>query len=261
MSFNMIEKAIFVPHEGTVGASGTTQLRFDTTFMVMPEFHLHRALLTFKVAGEPGYYWSQVVVTFQLARLPHGPLVRIVFPAFLLAALSLVTFSFDLQNNYIDRLNFLITLILAMTAFQFVIQSILPMTPYTMLIDIFLYNCFLAPFVLAAVLSLGIVIDPNAFALHEKPFFWSYLAIWLSGNLYCVFLCCRQLARFLPYFSRGQRDLDAVIEHHPVFQIKGTDMLSETRVCGAPFASFATPSARDKHAAGKSWFPAGLVDN
>jgi hypothetical protein len=261
MSFNMIDKAIFIPHEGSVGSSAGTQLRFDTSFMVMPEFHLHRALLTFKVAGEPGYYWSQVIVTFQLARLPHGPLVRIVFPAFLLSALTLVTFSFDLTNNFIDRINFLITLILAMTAFQFVIQSILPMTPYTMLIDIFLYNCFLAPFVLAAVLSLGIVIEPETFIEHEKPFFWVYFSLWLAGNAYCVLLCVRQLSRFLEYFSRGQRELDAAIEHHPVFQIKGTDMQAESREKGVPFASFATQSAREKSATRGSWFPASLVDH
>lgn len=260
MSFNLIEKAIFVPHEGSVGSSGGTQLRFDTAHMVMPEFHLHRALLTFKVAGEPGYQWSQVIVTFQLARLPHGPLVRIVFPAFLLSALTLVTFSFDLTNNFIDRINFLITLILAMTAFQFVIQSILPMTPYTMLIDIFLYNCFLAPFVLAAVLSLGVVIDPEVFISNEKPFFWSYFSLWVGGNAYCVFCALRQMARSVEFFSRGQRELDGAVEHLPVFMIKGTDMLGETRQQGTPFASFATESAREKYAKGGSWFAASLVD-
>jgi hypothetical protein len=70
-----------------------------------------------------------------MARRPEGSIGRIVVQCALLALATLCTFSLDPVDGHGDRINFLVTAILAFVAFQFIVASQLPMTSYLTLLD------------------------------------------------------------------------------------------------------------------------------
>lgn len=78
-----------------------------------------------------------------MARRPEGTLGRVASLCAMLAVATLSNFSLDPVDNHNDRVGFLITCILAFVAFQFIVSSSLPMTPYLTILDKYTLSSFL----------------------------------------------------------------------------------------------------------------------
>jgi hypothetical protein len=87
--------------------------------------------------------WASCTITFKLRRKWISYIWRILF---LVASLNLATLCIFFLDNFNDtgnRFNFTVTITLALTAFQFVVSSSMPMTPYLTFSDKYILAAFI----------------------------------------------------------------------------------------------------------------------
>lgn len=116
MSFNGKDNMVFIPRGVTAENEGSSLLVLNRKFSAIPEFDYRRALVKFETTDD----WSNFRIMFQISRKPQGPLLRVAFPGFLLTLITVSTFGFDLDDEFGERIAYLVTLILTFVAFNFV---------------------------------------------------------------------------------------------------------------------------------------------
>lgn len=165
MSFAPVEKAMFVPSRGVFpkpgfeGKSRTTlsTADFDAPMLILnreyctiPDFDVERVVVQFKSAcyageeteGNNAFRWSEVVTRIQIKRRSTGYIYRVVFYNILLGYMSICAFAIDPKEGLGDRSGFLITLILATVAFQFIVSQHLPVVSYLTILDKYTFAMF-----------------------------------------------------------------------------------------------------------------------
>jgi len=169
MSFAPVQKAMFVPGRGAfpkpdeselaIGKSDTILstadfnvplLILNRQYCTIPDFDVERCVMQFRNAcyggeealGGDAFRWSQVTVRVQLKRKAEGYLYRVGFYNLLLAYTSVCTFALNPVDGLGDRIGFLITLILAAVAFQFIVSQYLPNVSYLTILDQYTFLVF-----------------------------------------------------------------------------------------------------------------------
>ena len=144
MSFITKEGAMWVPwSEAYDPASDKGQDKsfviWNRQFSAVTDFSMRRILCEFYISDDDR---SVFQMQMQLVRLPWGILGRIASMCSFLGFGTLATFSMPPLDNNNDRTAFLVTAILAFVAFQFIVSSKLPDTPYLSLLDKFTMSTF-----------------------------------------------------------------------------------------------------------------------
>lgn len=180
MSFAPVQKAMFVPGRGAFPKPDEEELRtgksdtilssadFNVPLLILnrqyctvPDFDVERCVVQFKnacyggeeVLGDDSFRWGQVTVRVQLKRKAEGYMYRVGFYNFLLAYTSVCAFALNPVDGLGDRLSFLITLILAAVAFQFIVSQYLPNVSYLTVLDQYTFLVFTLCCVLLGVVS------------------------------------------------------------------------------------------------------------
>lgn len=112
-----------------------------------PEYNLHLPVIEFNTfasdESEIDDSYACCTVTVKLTRRYHAFCMRIIIPCGMISAISLSIFFLE-SDNLVDRLNMLVTLTLAMTAFLYVASDAIPAVPYMTLADKYIFFAFLA---------------------------------------------------------------------------------------------------------------------
>jgi hypothetical protein len=139
MSFDLKEEALFVPwiesyplDPGSHGSDKKNFIQLNRAFSAIPDFDAKRIVAEFAVREN---CWGQFRFRVQMSRRPEGTLGRVASLCALLGVATLSTFGMNPVDGHDDRVGFLITCILAFVAFQFIVSSSLPPTPYLTLLD------------------------------------------------------------------------------------------------------------------------------
>ena len=85
--------------------------------------------------SKQGNSYAQCVVDFKIARHFSGYIHRVVLFTFFVMCSSSLVFLMDPLEQFVDRLSFLFTLLLAIVAFQYTVSEKLPDTPYITLLE------------------------------------------------------------------------------------------------------------------------------
>lgn len=134
-------------------------MRMETTYLAINDWEIVYSDATIQVVdwskhGSSNSFGSRVLFRVQVQRLVKPILARVVVWVFLLGIVSFFCFAID-PTDVGDRLSYTTTMLLAIVAFQFVIQSIIPSVPYLTLID--RYNLLVLIFMLLIALESVIV--------------------------------------------------------------------------------------------------------
>ena len=86
-----------------------------------------------KQAGWSEYY--KLNFKLRVRRRPEAVIVKIVFPLVLASVMTFACFQWDFSEHVIDRLNFVATMFLAISAFLWLIDAETPRTPYLKCLD------------------------------------------------------------------------------------------------------------------------------
>ena len=149
---------------------------------------------------------------FQMERNYEGYLYRIGVYNFLLSGCTACTFALSPAGDLGDRIGFLITLILASVAFQFIVSQYLPTVSYLTVLDkytlaVFTLTCIL----LGAVSVLGeLDVTDDARATIDRYCFWIFLAVMLGIQLIFVSYGIWLRRQALKIFDMGELDLKKV---------------------------------------------------
>lgn len=224
MSFAPVQKAMFVPGRGafpkpditadSVGKSDTILSRGDFTspllilnrqYCTIPDFDVERCLIQFQNAcyagdealGDDAFRWGQVTIRIQLKRKAEGYLYRVAFYNLLLAYSSVCAFALNPVGDLGDRIGFLITLILAAVAFQFIVSQYLPNVSYLTFLDKYTFCVFTLCCALLGVVSYIGIADMS----DEKRLDADKWCLWL----YLFVLTLMQII-FLAYGSKTRQD-------------------------------------------------------
>jgi len=223
MSFAGVEKAIFVPplesydEEGHPAAG--SMLALNRAFCAIPEFHAKRVVVEFASRSAEGeedkddetFRWSQIVIRFQLERRSEGFLGRIAFLCLLLAITSVATFTLDPVEERADRLGFLITLVLASVAFQYIVSNQLPQVPYLVLLEKYTISVFTSTVLLLGLVSLlggdFITSDEDERERLDRLFGIGFICWLVFSQIVFVLYGLRTRARERGKFMMGMRKL------------------------------------------------------
>mmetsp|Transcript_234 Transcript_234/g.373 ORF Transcript_234/g.373 Transcript_234/m.373 type:complete len:431 (+) Transcript_234:130-1422(+) len=252
MSFASIQKAMFVPGRGafpkpdeavlstgkadatlSIGDFKVPLLILNRQYCTVPDFDVERCVLQFRsacyagdeVLGDEAFRWGQVTIRIQLKRKAEGYLYRVAFYNLLLAYTSVCAFALNPVDGLGDRIGFLITLILAAVAFQFIVSQYLPNVSYLTLLDKYTFAVFTICCALLGVISyIGIAdLSDEKRVQADKACLWIYLAVltvvqllfWLYGIKTRQSELCRlkmgemQLAR-INYCPKSDTPIDIV---------------------------------------------------
>jgi len=179
-----------------------------------------------------------------MARRPEGTLGRIASLCAMLAIATLSTFSMEVQTNHSERVGFLITCILAFVAFQFIVSSSLPMTPYLTLLDKYTLSSFLYLTVLLCTISILARTDMDYDMRHyvDNVLFFVSAAVVLLIQIWFFlsgYLSRRSELAKLAMTMRDLDDLNAGLDDTPV-NVYGSHQLPDCvkSYSGDPFCSF-----------------------
>ena len=250
LSFDLKEEALWVPWSESFsldnpkeqGSSTKNFIQFNRAFSAIPDFEAQRVIVEFAVRED---CWGQVKIRIQMARLPEGTLGRIASLCALLGISTLCTFSMDPVNNHTDRVNFLITLILAFVAFQFIVSSSLPDAPYLTILDKYTLSSFTYIVTLQGVLC---IIERASSDVPYRIYIDNILFFVCLGVVLLIqggFILRGFLARHKEFkkLQLGMRQLDEVNDDKSSTPINvyGSDLLQDctTKTTGDPFVTFA----------------------
>lgn len=227
MSFAPVQKAMFVPGRGafpkpdeavlltgksdtilSIGDFKVPLLILNRQYCTIPDFDVERCLLQFRnacyagdeVLGDGAFRWSQVTIRIQLKRKAEGYLYRVAFYNLLLAYTSVCAFALNPVDGLGDRIGFLITLILAAVAFQFIVSQYLPNVSYLTLLDKYTFIVFTICCALLGVVSYIGVADMS----DEKRLQADKTCLWI----YLVTLTVVQILFWIYGTKTRQRELD-----------------------------------------------------
>eukprot|EP00457_Paulinella_chromatophora_P008493 gb/GEZN01008528.1/.p1 GENE.gb/GEZN01008528.1/~~gb/GEZN01008528.1/.p1 ORF type:complete len:433 (-),score=30.95 gb/GEZN01008528.1/:85-1383(-) len=123
-----------------VTSTGTSSVVEFTTLTS----HLSEWLIVPPLASiQSEWRFSKFYIRLKVVRMWYGYAFRVILPLVVLASISFAAFGFDVNDGRGDRISFLVTLLLTMTAFQFSIQVLLPQVSYLTAIDWFIQTCFI----------------------------------------------------------------------------------------------------------------------
>jgi len=112
-----------------------------------PEYNLHLPVIEFNTfasdESEMDDSYACCTVSVKLTRRYNAFCMRIIIPCGMISAISLSIFFLE-SDDLPDRLNMLVTLTLAMTAFLYVASDAIPAVPYMTLADKYIFFAFLA---------------------------------------------------------------------------------------------------------------------
>ncbi len=240
MTFAPVQKAMFVPSRGifpkpdtvgnnTVGSSdvmlstadfNSPNLILNRQYCTIPDFDVERCVVQFCntcYAGEEhlvndAFRWSQVVIRFQIKRRAAGYLYRVGFYNLLLAYTSVCTFALSPVDDLGDRIGFLITLILAAVAFQFIVSQYLPNVSYLTILDKYTFIVFTICCILLGIVSLIGVADVTneQRVLYDRWCLYIYLiTLTVVQALFWVY-GLRAREKQMEHFKMGELELKKV---------------------------------------------------
>lgn len=159
----------------------------DPSCSIMDEWDLESAILEFgDIENEDNI---KLILRLKMKRRYFAVVTNQMAPMVVLTGLSLSACSLDAENEITDRLVVLITILLTIVSFHFIIATELPNVPYLTFID---------KYILAAYLFLALNCIETAFGKYigeenDKYTFKYMLLIWIFYQLY--FLCSAVYAR------------------------------------------------------------------
>jgi hypothetical protein len=255
MSFAPIQKAMFVPGRGTFPKptfDDTTTTNNSSTnpssskryllnsnkqtwktplvilnreYCTFPDFTAKRCIIKFcsacykgdELHDENAFRWGQVIIRFQMKRNPKGYLYRVGMYNFFLSFTSVCTFAINLTELG-DRVGFLITLILASVAFQFIVSQYLPNVSYLTLLDKYTFAVFVCICMLLLVLSLiGTRDYTDEYRITLDMYcFWAYVGVLIILQLTFFVYGWRIQSRALEQFEMGELELEHVNYDHNI---------------------------------------------
>jgi len=165
------------------------------TMASAPEYDLHAPVIEFNafssVEDDQDDSYACCTISLKLTRRYNAFCIRIVVPCAMISAISLSIFFLE-PVDLNDRLNMLVTLTLAMTAFLYVASDAIPAVPYTTIADKYIMITF---FVL--LLEILYICIANATNIESVPdsiagfcfvFTWSLIQSVLTGiGIYNVY--------------------------------------------------------------------------
>jgi len=180
----------FVPsrmHNGqffTIEETYSALAEWDIVALMVDEELIHWKDVFKQYIGENELVSERIVFRAQVRRRSKAVMTRIIFWMFLLGLLSVAVYSIA-PDDVADRLGFIITMILAIVAFQFVISSTIPQVTYLTLID--KYNLFVFISIMLATLETVVVgAHSTNFENADTIDSWSsfiYIGYYLIGNV------------------------------------------------------------------------------
>jgi hypothetical protein len=193
MSFDLKEEALFVPSFASYSLQSEHDpsdvnnfVQFNRAFSAIPDFVARRVITEFSVRDN---CWGQMVMRIQMERRPEGTLGRIASMCSLLNASTLCVFAMDPVTDLGNRVSFLITLILAFVAFQFIISSSLPTTPYLTLMDQYTLASFMFLVLTMCIISImGRVQFASLDAYHDADNMLFYIAASVDVAIQLLFI-------------------------------------------------------------------------
>ena len=157
------------------------------------DFELLPPAAEFSAFGEDDCQYACFTCTLKLKRISDGTIIRIFLPCALLTLLCLSIFFID-HLDVPSRLSVLITLVLALVAFLYVISANLPAIPYLTVADKFVTGCLCYTGLLTLYSCLAGVI--NDVTPHvDRLCGWVALGIWVLLPVYgafCKWWCTRK---------------------------------------------------------------------
>jgi len=132
-------------------------------------------------------YSAFCMLRFKFARNPWGHMSRTGVMNALLSLSVLCIFALDPEEHFNDRVNIVITLILAAVAFQYVVVSVLPPVPYLTILD----KCTLGTFGFLGYILLELVIFETVESLQDSDNVQLIIAmsVWAALQSYEAYLC------------------------------------------------------------------------
>ena len=199
----------------------------ETQICSLTEWKLAGSLVEFTASAlhlsKSGNRYAQLILTVSIARCWEPYIFRLACPLAILSACSLLAFSID-PDSPSDRLSFLITLILTVVAFHFVVADTLPQTPYLTWFEKYCGSLFLflfLPALQAACLPLDS--DPQV----DRAFYAAMGTLWLAAHL--VALVSGAYIRqheYLCLFDTAMRTQRGAMQRHNNIKIRTVEPLS-----------------------------------
>jgi hypothetical protein len=157
-----------------------------------PDYIFHDPVVEFAAFGESPNSYACCTVSFKLERIVAGTMFRVFIPCAMLTLLCLSLFVINYQESA-DRLSVIVTLILALVAFLYVVAENSPPIPYLTLADKYI-TCSL---IYVSLLTLYVVVAASGTCIQsvetDVNVGWACLGVW--GVIQIVFLCVGYVAK------------------------------------------------------------------
>jgi len=253
MRFVPVERAMFVPdrttspkpnnsHSVVVSSeydeddtSDPPSLILNRQYCTFPDFDAKRVVVQFASAvydaerelDENAFRWGQVTIRFQLVRQHSRYLYRVGFYNFVLSVTSVCAFALSPIDDLGDRIGFLITLILAAVAFQYIVSQYIPNVPYLTVLDKYTFGVFSVACLLLTAVSLISVVKVSDDMRNEldKWFCQVYVVLLVLMQLSFLVYGYRVRARSMEKLRMGSmdlKDINFVEEKDSAINVGGT---------------------------------------
>lgn len=242
MTFARSDRALFVPPASSFDPRGdqgadfapAPMLILNRQFCALPEFSIRRVVAEFYSNGGPDSTIetraSRVALRFQVERRATGYLARVAYLCALLAVSALGVFSLDAVAELSDRLGFLITLVLASVAFQYVVSAELPQVAYLVLLEKFVIALFTSNIALLGAVALLSFVDDVELRDDLDDFLAVGYVAWLV-LLQCAFVVygCHVRRKERAKLTMGPREIKAsgVTKEDTPLKLSGDGLLPE----------------------------------
>ena len=148
-----------------------------------PDYTFHEPVVEFAAFGEVNKY-ACCTVTFKLSRIYTGLLMRVFLPCSMLTLLCLSVFFIPFAD-VADRLAVIVTLILALVAFLYVVSENSPPIPYLTLGDQYITSSLVFIAIATLYVCVAVTNPVNMHTDRDTTIGWIFLALW--GALQVVF--------------------------------------------------------------------------
>eukprot|EP01038_Epipyxis_sp_PR26KG_P007040 gene7040-9615_t len=163
-----------------------------------PEFEFLTPIMEFNAFGEPpNPAFACCTLTIKLARRLSGFFFRVVLPVAMVNLINLSVFFYD-PSDLNSRLSVIITLLLTMIAFQYVISEAIPSVPYTTLADLYIGVTYVSFVLLIFYCCIGSAVQISS--INDSRVGLAYLGMYLV--IQTVFCCLAFMA-----WEEGKRTL------------------------------------------------------
>lgn len=191
MFFESMQTTALVIYKPTYVYSEALNLEFGA-YASDPDYTFHDPVVEFNSFGDVPNAYACCTVTFKLTRIWTGLMMRVFLPCSMLTLLCLSVFFIPFMD-VADRLAVIVTLVLALVAFLYVVSDNSPPIPYLTLGDEYI-TASLGFVSLTTLYVCVAVTDPvNMNTKLDTTIGWIGLALW--GSIQIVYVCMAYVAQ------------------------------------------------------------------